>query len=50
MKTAQIPERTMANKTEALDSGGKLAVTLAEDQSSVRIEEAIRMGIARSSL
>jgi len=50
MKTAQKPVTTMARRMEALDSGGKLRLTLAGDQSSVRIEEARRTGIARSSL
>ena len=50
MNTAQRPDRTIAKRIEALDSGGKLRVTFADDQSSVKIELAIRIGMARSSL
>ena len=50
MNTAQRPDKTIAKRIENLDSGGKLAVMLAEDQSSVRMEDTPRIGIAKSSL
>jgi hypothetical protein len=50
MKMEDRPEKIMAMKTLLRVAGGKLRARLAEDQSSMRMEATIRIGMVRRLL